>query len=69
MVDDPAFPVTAEQIAKYAIIPPINPKKIGTKYHQRERIFSGYIDSPEITPLFTFCKLFLRLSDFYFYSF
>ena len=38
-----AFCGSSLLIAKYAMIAPINPKKIGQRYHQRERILSGYI--------------------------
>ena len=38
-----AFCGSSLLIAKYEIIPPISPTKIGNKYHQRERILSEYI--------------------------
>jgi len=38
-----AFGRSSFLITKYAIIPPIIPKKIGKRYHQLLLRFSGYI--------------------------
>ena len=38
-----AFIISSRLITKYAIIAPINPNRIGIKYHHRDRVFSGYI--------------------------